>query len=117
MVELEPAKKQTLPSTPKVTRGAGGSGLGGAEMADYLLPLIERHQINSFFAPPTIWISLSRSPLFDMTNLSSLRKAPYAWPQPRAACDPPNRRTDCGIGRRPGFTLLLGPASFSTKPP
>jgi hypothetical protein len=29
MVELEPAKKRTLPSTPKVTRGAGGSGLGG----------------------------------------------------------------------------------------
>ena len=72
MVELEPAKKQTLPLTPKVTRGAGGSGLGGAEMADYLLPLIERHQINSFFAPPTIWISLLRSPLFDKTNLSSL---------------------------------------------
>src|SRR6516165_11601813 len=39
-----------------------------------LLPLIERHRVTSFFAPPTIWISLLRSPLFDTTNLSSLQK-------------------------------------------
>ena len=42
-----------------------------------LLPLIERHRINSFFAPPTVWISLLRSPLFDQTDLSSLRKGYY----------------------------------------
>jgi fatty-acyl-CoA synthase len=42
-----------------------------------LLPLIQRHTINSFFAPPTVWISLLRSPLFDQTDLSSLRKGYY----------------------------------------
>jgi fatty-acyl-CoA synthase len=44
---------------------------------DNLLPLIERHGISSFFAPPTVWISLLRSPLFDSTDLSSLRKGYY----------------------------------------
>jgi fatty-acyl-CoA synthase len=44
---------------------------------DNLLPLIERHRISSFFAPPTVWISLLRSPLFDQMNLSSLRKGYY----------------------------------------
>ena len=44
---------------------------------DNLLPLIERHRITSFFAPPTVWISLLRSPLFDKTDLSSLRKGYY----------------------------------------
>jgi fatty-acyl-CoA synthase len=42
-----------------------------------LLPLIERHRITSFFAPPTVWISLLRSPQFDSTDLSSLRKGYY----------------------------------------
>ena len=41
---------------------------------DNLLPLIERHRITSFFAPPTVWISLLRSPLFDTTDLSSLQE-------------------------------------------
>lgn len=44
---------------------------------DVVLPLIERHRITSFFAPPTVWIGLLRSPLFDQTDLSSLRKAYY----------------------------------------
>ncbi len=44
---------------------------------DNLLPLIERHRITSFFAPPTVWISLLRSPLFDATDLSSLKKGYY----------------------------------------
>ncbi|MCW5636619.1 MAG: acyl-CoA synthetase [Rubrivivax sp.] len=42
-----------------------------------LLPLIERHRITSFFAPPTVWIALLRSPLFDKTDLSSLVKGYY----------------------------------------
>ena len=42
-----------------------------------LLPLIERHRITWLFAPPTVWISLLRSPLFDTTDLSSLRKGYY----------------------------------------
>jgi fatty-acyl-CoA synthase len=44
---------------------------------DNLLPLIARHQISSFFAPPTVWISLLRSPLFDSTDLGTLRKGYY----------------------------------------
>ena len=44
---------------------------------DNLLPLIAKHRITSFFAPPTVWIALLRSPLFDETDLSSLRKGYY----------------------------------------
>ena len=49
----------------------------GVPSPDNLLPLITRHHITSFFAPPTVWISLLRSPLFDQTDLSSLRKGYY----------------------------------------
>jgi fatty-acyl-CoA synthase len=44
---------------------------------DNLLPLIARHRVTSFFAPPTVWIALLRSPLFDATDLSSLAKGYY----------------------------------------
>jgi fatty-acyl-CoA synthase len=44
---------------------------------DNLLPLVAKHRITSFFAPPTVWIALLRSPLFDETDLSSLRKGYY----------------------------------------
>jgi fatty-acyl-CoA synthase len=44
---------------------------------DNLLPLVARHGITSFFAPPTVWIALLRSPLFDRTDLGSLRKGYY----------------------------------------
>lgn len=44
---------------------------------DNLLPLIERMGISSFFAPPTVWIALLRSPLFDPSRLSSLAKGYY----------------------------------------
>ena len=44
---------------------------------DKLLPLIAQHGITSFFAPPTVWISLLRSPLFEATDLSSLAKGYY----------------------------------------
>jgi fatty-acyl-CoA synthase len=42
-----------------------------------LLPLIQRYGVTSFFAPPTVWISLLRSPLFETTDLSSLAKGYY----------------------------------------
>ena len=42
-----------------------------------LLPLIEGHGITSFFAPPTVWIALLRSPLFERTDLTRLRKGYY----------------------------------------
>jgi len=44
---------------------------------DNLLPLLERHRVTSFFAPPTVWIALLRSPLFDKTDLRSLAKGYY----------------------------------------
>ncbi|NML43959.1 acyl-CoA synthetase [Ramlibacter sp. G-1-2-2] len=44
---------------------------------DNLLPLMAKHGISSFFAPPTVWISLLRSPLFEGTDLSALRKGYY----------------------------------------
>ena len=44
---------------------------------DNLLPLMARHGITSFFAPPTVWIALLRSPLFDQTDLSRLAKGYY----------------------------------------
>ena len=44
---------------------------------DNLISLIERYGVNSFFAPPTIWIALLRSPLFDETKLNALAKGYY----------------------------------------
>jgi len=41
---------------------------------DNLLALMAAHGITSFFAPPTVWIALLRSPLFDQTDLSQLAK-------------------------------------------
>ncbi len=49
----------------------------GKPVPENLLPLIERHRISSFFAPPTVWIALLRSPLFDQTDLTSLKKGYY----------------------------------------
>ena len=42
-----------------------------------VLELIEREQITSFFAPPTVWISLLRHADFDRRDLSSLRRLIY----------------------------------------
>ncbi len=44
---------------------------------DNLLPMIAKHRITSFFAPPTVWIALLRSPLFETVNLSNLAKGYY----------------------------------------
>ena len=44
---------------------------------DTLLRLLQAHGVTSFFAPPTVWIGLLRSPHFAATNLSMLRKAYY----------------------------------------
>ena len=49
----------------------------GKPVAEHLLSLIARHRISSFFAPPTVWIALLRSPAFDATDLSSLKKGYY----------------------------------------
>jgi len=44
---------------------------------DNLLPMIEKFGITSFFAPPTVWIALLRSPLFDPLKLAKLAKGYY----------------------------------------
>lgn len=38
---------------------------------------IEQHRATNYFAPPTIWIALLRSPLFEKVDLSTLRKGYY----------------------------------------
>ncbi len=42
-----------------------------------LLAAIERERVTKLFCPPTVWIGLLRSPDFDRTDLSSLRKGYY----------------------------------------
>ncbi|MGV0652405.1 acyl-CoA synthetase [Mycolicibacterium thermoresistibile] len=44
---------------------------------ELVLRTIERHRVTNYFAPPTVWISLLRSPVFDTVDLSSLRKGYY----------------------------------------
>jgi fatty-acyl-CoA synthase len=53
------------------------SVITGKPTADNILTLLERHRINSFFAPPSIWIALLRSPRFDTTDLRALGKGYY----------------------------------------
>ena len=45
--------------------------------AENILPLLEAHEITSFFAPPSVWITLLRSPLFETTNFERLGKGYY----------------------------------------
>ena len=44
---------------------------------DKLLALMATNSITSFFAPPTVWIALLRSPAFESTDLSKLAKGYY----------------------------------------
>ncbi|MEZ0359773.1 acyl-CoA synthetase [Mycobacterium sp. SA01] len=44
---------------------------------ELVLRAIERYGVTNYFAPPTVWISLLRSPVFDEVDLSSLRKGYY----------------------------------------
>lgn len=48
-----------------------------APAADAVLRLIEQERITSFFAPPTVWISLLRHADFAARDLSSLEKVYY----------------------------------------
>jgi fatty-acyl-CoA synthase len=61
---------------PAVYQGATNV-VASASAPDIVLPLIAQHRITSFFAPPTVWIGLLRSPLFDQLDHSSLRKGYY----------------------------------------
>jgi fatty-acyl-CoA synthase len=49
----------------------------GKPTPDNILTLLAQHEINSFFAPPSIWIALLRSPKFDSTDLRALNKGYY----------------------------------------
>jgi fatty-acyl-CoA synthase len=53
------------------------SVITGKPTPDNILSLLAAHRINSFFAPPSIWIALLRSPAFESTDLSALRKGYY----------------------------------------
>ena len=61
---------------PAVYVGAT-SVITGKPTPDNILSLIGKHAATSFFAPPSIWIALLRSPRFDETGLSSLAKGYY----------------------------------------
>jgi fatty-acyl-CoA synthase len=61
---------------PAVYQGATNV-IASAPTPDSVLPLIAEHRITSFFAPPTVWIGLLRSPLFDRLDHSSLAKGYY----------------------------------------
>ena len=45
--------------------------------ADNVLKLLSEHRITSFFAPPTVWISLLRAPAIADCDLSALEKGYY----------------------------------------
>lgn len=53
------------------------SWLAESPMPRTILELLERHRIDSFFAPPTVWIALRAQPEFATRDLSALRKAFY----------------------------------------
>jgi fatty-acyl-CoA synthase len=58
-----------------------------------VLRAIEEHRVTKYFAPPTVWISLMRSPDFDTRDLSSLQKGYYgASPMPAAVLAEMQRR-------------------------
>ena len=61
---------------PAVYVGAS-SVITGKPVPDNILSLLAANRINSFFAPPSIWIALMRAPAFDATDLSALRKGYY----------------------------------------
>ncbi len=68
--------------TPDIYLGATSIVLPGPDPAT-LLATVQEHRVTKLFCPPTVWISLLRSPAFDTTDLSSLRKGYYgASPMP-----------------------------------
>jgi len=61
---------------PALQSGAT-SVISASAAPEQVIPLIERHRVTAFFAPPTVWISLLRSPLFEAHDISSLSKGYY----------------------------------------
>ncbi len=61
---------------PAIYAGASNV-ITGKPTPEHLLPLLQHHRISSFFAAPTVWIALLRSPLFERCDLASLVKGYY----------------------------------------
>lgn len=61
---------------PQIYAGATGI-ITSKPTPENVLPKIAASRATSFFAPPTVWISFLRSPIFDSTDLSSLKKGYY----------------------------------------
>ncbi|GAA1314515.1 fatty acyl-CoA synthetase [Leucobacter albus] len=61
---------------PDIMLGATSILLPAPDPATVLQKIAE-HRVTKFFAPPTVWISLLRSPDFDTADLSSLKKGYY----------------------------------------
>jgi fatty-acyl-CoA synthase len=61
---------------PSLQVGATNFIVNGAA-PDMLIPFIDRQRVTSLFAPPTVWVSLLRSPLFDAHDMSSLTHGYY----------------------------------------
>ncbi len=62
--------------TPDVYLGATSVILPRPD-PDLIFGAIERERVTKLFCPPTVWISLLRSPAFDSHDLTSLRKGYY----------------------------------------
>jgi len=63
-------------SMPQILMGAEAWLIESPVPAESL-ELIERHRINSFFAPPTVWISFLRHPDFATRDLKTLQNIYY----------------------------------------
>lgn len=61
---------------PDIMLGATSILLPAPDPATVLRKIAE-HRVTKFFAPPTVWISLLRSPDFEGADLSSLKKGYY----------------------------------------
>ncbi len=61
---------------PFLELGATHVLLEGPE-PERIMEAIEHHQVTVFFAPPTVWIAILRSPSFSPSRFSSLKKAVY----------------------------------------
>ena len=101
---------------PEIYLGARGVIPPSTDPA-VLLEMIERHEVNKFFAPPTVWIALLRHPDFDRRDLSSLRKGYYG-----AAIMPVEVLKEIGE-RLPGIRLWnfygqteMGPVAVMLQP-
>jgi len=91
---------------------------------DNLMPLMQRFAVTSFFAPPTVWIALLRSPLMDAEKLSTLAKGYYGASimpvevlRELAACLPRVRLWNLyGQTEIAPLATLLGPEDQLRKP-